>query len=582
MGHLDAWLDKALDSDSSAPQKEKKPKPKKRSNKQRSELKRKRNHKKVDHKRPSKQNHPKRNNPFKRFAGPKVDHKHTKAPIVKDKLRIITVGGLNEVGKNMTVLEYEDDIIIIDCGIEFPNDTMMGVDYVIPDTSYLEARKDRVRGVIITHGHLDHIGALPFVLPKLGFPPVYSTKLTDGFIEKRAEEFGQMKQMKNHVIHPDDVIKLGKFKCKFFRVMHSIPDSIAVDVDTPVGRVVHSGDYKFDETPHHNVDPAEVHKMEAIGKENILVFMSESTNALKPGHSVSEKEVGDALEKAVGNSTHRVIVATFSSQISRLQQIADTARKHNRKIFVSGRSMRNNIEIAIKHNYLKVPKGIFQDVKLYKKSNIPDHQALILTTGSQGEEVAALTRMAKGEHPHVKIKPNDTVIFSSSPIVGNERAIYNTFNKLTILGAHVIHNKIMDVHTSGHGNQDELARMINYIKPKYLIPIHGEYYMRTGLKHIAMERCNLSEDNIVMMVNGSVTEATKDGRVYKTNEQLPARYILIDGKGEGHMDSHVQKDRQIMAKNGIINVLLYVSKKSKKLRSRPEIISRGFMYTHER
>ncbi len=500
-------------------------------------------------------------------------------PILKGKLKVIPLGGLSEIGKNMMALEYENDIIIIDMGFEFPSEDLMGIDYVIPDVTYLEDNKKRIRGVILTHGHLDHIGGIPYILPKIGFPPVYGTKLTLGLVKKRTEEFKQEKQTQLRTINPSETIKLGRFACSFFRVAHSIPDAVGVVVDTPVGKVVHTGDFKFDENPARNQPKAETNKMEQLGKQNVLALFCESTNSLKPGHSMSEKDVGHALDEEVGKCKGRIIIASFSSQIGRIQQIIDAAQKHNRQIFVSGRSMENNIQIAANLGYLNLKKDLVKNIRRYKNKTA-DKDTLILTTGSQGEAVSALSRMANGEHAHVKVKKGDTIILSSSPIPGNELAINTIINNLTILGADIIHNEMKDIHTSGHGKQDELARMINYVKPQYLIPIHGEYFMRKGLAKLAQEKCRIPENRIIMLVNGDVLVAEK-GKVSKSKEKIETKYILIDGSGEGQVGSRVQVDRQIMAQNGVLVVLIYINKKSKKITKTPDVVSRGFIYMSE-
>lgn len=499
--------------------------------------------------------------------------------IQKGVLRIIPVGGLNEVGKNMMALEYENDIIIIDMGFEFPSDDLLGIDYVIPDVSYLEENKKRIRGIFITHGHLDHIGGISYILPKLDYPPIYATRLTCGLISKRAEEFKQVSLMKLHETDPKETIKLGQFQVDFFRVMHSIPDAVGIEVTTPVGKIVHSGDFKFDDNPPEGQAHADIAKMKALGDKNVLALFCESTNSLKEGHSMSESEVAKVLEKAIGDAPGRIIVASFSSQIGRLQQVINAAQKHNRKIYVSGRSMRQNIDIASKLGFLRQPKEMIRDIKKYKTKDNP-RETLILTTGSQGEPVSALTRMANGEHPHVQVRKGDTIILSSSPIVGNERAIYTVINSLAILGAHVIHNQTMDVHSSGHGKRDELKRMIDFVKPKYLVPIHGEYYMRQALAELATSRCNIPEDKIIMIENGNILEA-QNGQVKVAKETIETKYILIDGSGEGQMNSPVQTERQMMSQNGVLTVLIYITKKRKQLHKEPDVVSRGFMYMHE-
>lgn len=502
------------------------------------------------------------------------------AGIHHGKLRIIPIGGLNEVGKNMAILEYENDIIILDIGFEFPSEDMHGIDYVIPDVTYLEERKERIRGVVLTHGHLDHIGGLPYILPKLDFPPVYGAKLTLGLVEGRNEEFKLNKLVKTHLYGPDDVLKLGKFTVKFIRIMHSIPDAFTVVVETPEGSVIHTGDFKFDDNPARNIPQADLHKLEDLKNQNILALLCESTNALKPGHSISDAEVEANLDKVIGEAQGRVIISTFSSQIGRLQQIIDAAVKYKRKVYVSGRSMVNNIDITAKLGYIMMPDNFIQDIKKYKEKEVPAEQTLILTTGSQGEPSAALTRMANLDHQQVSMTKNDTVIFSSSPIPGNELAIFDVINKLCILGAKIIHNNMIKIHTSGHAYQDELVRMINYVKPKYLIPIHGEYFMRKSLMDLAVERCGIPEENVIMIGNGDIIEAEK-GKCTHVKEQIETKYILIDGHGEGSMDSYVQADRETMSQNGALVVMVYISRSSNKLKKEPDVVSRGFMYTHE-
>jgi ribonuclease J len=497
---------------------------------------------------------------------------------LKGKLKIIPLGGLDEVGKNMLVLEYEDDIIILDMGFEFPSEDMMGINYVIPDTSYLEANKKKIRGVVLTHGHLDHIGGIPYILPKLGYPPVYGTKLTMGLVKKRSEEFKQEKLAKFNVIHPDDKLRLGQFTCSFFRVVHSIPDSVGIVVDTPVGKIVDTGDFKFDDNPAGRQEKADIHKMEALGKQDVLALFCESTNSLKPGNSMDEIEVGKTIDKIVKETPQRLIVSSFSSQIGRIQQILDAAAKYGRKVFVSGRSMIDNIKISAELGYLDFPKDMVSDIKKYK--NTEDKNTLILTTGSQGEAISALSRMSKNEHAHIKIKKGDTIVLSSSPIIGNEKAINTIVNQLTILGANIINNELMDVHTSGHGKQEELAKMINYIKPKYLIPSHGEFFMRKALADMAYKKCNIRPEQVIIPRNGDIVIAEKN-RLYMSNEKADTKYILIDGTGEGQIGSNVQMDRGIMAQNGVLMVLIYISKKSKKTMKEPDVVSRGFVYMHE-
>ncbi|MFA7685809.1 MAG: RNase J family beta-CASP ribonuclease [Candidatus Gracilibacteria bacterium] len=528
---------------------------------------------------PQKNQSSKSRSPSQPLQSIKVKAKAEKrSPILPGKLKIIPLGGLNEVGKNMMVYEYEEDIIVVDMGLEFPSDDMLGIDYVIPDVSYLEENRKRIKGIIITHGHLDHIGGIPYILPKLDFPPVYSTRLTNGLIQKRIEEFHQEKQATLRVIDPDQPLKLGQFLFKFFRVAHSIPDSVGVVIETPIGKIVHTGDFKFDESLAGNQRPQDLDKMKALGSQNILALLSDSTNALKPGHTMSELEVGKTLENVVKNTKGRLIVASFSSLIGRIQQIIDYAQKYGRKIFVSGRSMNENIKIAIQLGFLKFPAGTVQDIKKYS-SKSEDDKTLILTTGSQGESISALTRIASNEHPHVKIKKGDTVVLSSSPIIGNERAIFSVVNNLCLLGADVIHNQIMDVHTSGHAYQEELKEMIKMVRPKYFIPVHGEYFMRKTHGNLANE-CGVPKDNVIMLQNGNILLAEKDKLTVSTST-IETKYVLIDGLGQGNVGSQVQIDRQIMSENGALIVLVNINKKTKRLTRTPDVVSRGFVYMHE-
>jgi len=498
--------------------------------------------------------------------------------ILKGKLKIIPIGGLDEVGKNMTAIEYENDIIVIDMGFEFPSEDLFGVDYVIPDISYLEENKKRIKGIFFTHGHLDHIGGVPYILPELDYPPIYATRLTMGLIRKRSDEFKQTKMMKMNVVDPKETIKIGAFTVNMFRVAHSIPDSVGFTIDTPVGKIVHTGDFKFDDAPARNLNKADIGKIEKLGTDNVLALLCESTNSTKEGHSMSEKKVGEVLDDVVGETKGRLIIASFSSQIGRIQQVLDSAKKHGRNVYVSGRSMRENINISAELGYLHFSGNLIQDIKKYKKD--ADNKTLILTTGSQGESVSALTRMANRDHPHVRVKKGDTIVLSASPIVGNEKAIFTVINNLIKLGATVIHNKIKDVHTSGHGKRDELKRMIDMVKPRFLVPIHGEYYMRHELGNMAMQELGFSEDRIVMIENGEVLVGSKD-KIVKSGEKVETKYILIDGTGQGQKGSDVQFDRQMMSENGALVILIHVSKNAGRLKKTPDIVSRGFIYMHE-
>ncbi len=558
MGKLDQWLKKNLsiaDSDTKNPQKNEK-KTFKKKNFYKKDQKDQKVHTKVQK--------------------PQKSHRPQKT---KGKLRIIPLGGLDEVGKNMMALEYGDDIIVIDMGFEFPSDDMLGIDYVIPDVSYLEENSKKIRGIVLTHGHLDHIGGIPYILPKLNFPPMYGTKLTMGLVDKKIEEFKLKNFTKAHTIDPDQTLKLGQFTVEFFRVAHSIPDAVGVIVTTPAGKIVHTGDFKFDDNPSGRQKKADIHKLEKLGREkNVLALFSDSTNALVPGHTMSEDQVGKTLEEIIKKVDKRLIIASFSSLIGRIQQILDYAQKYGRQVYVSGRSMRDNLEIARKLGFIQHPKGLVQDIRKYKDT--PDHKTLILTTGSQGESVSALTRISNDDHKNIKIKQGDTIVLSSSPIIGNERAIATVINRLCMKGAKVIHKQMMDVHTSGHGKRDELKRMIDLVKPKYFVPIHGEYFMRQGHALLAEEECNIPNQNIILIKNGDVLELGH-GKVEVSKEKVETKYILIDGSGEGHEGSQVQVDRQMMSENGTLVILINMTKNTGKLKGDPDVISRGFIYMHE-
>lgn len=510
----------------------------------------------------------------------KPNHNKTRKPAKGEfvnKVRIIPLGGLNEVGKNMMVIEYGRDIMIIDMGFEFPSEDMLGIDYVIPDISWLRERKDRIRGVILTHGHLDHIGGIPYMLPELGFPQLYGTKLTMGLVEKRVEEFGIQKDTVMNVIDPNDTIKLGQFTCNFFRVNHSIPDGVGVVVGTPEGNIVHTGDFKFDSTPADGIQ-ADYGKLEQIGKQNkATILFSDSTNAAKPGRTVSEKGIGETLEALIRDTDGRIIIASFSSLIGRIQQILTAAQKYKREVFLSGRSIIDNVAIAERLGYIKVPKGIIHDLR--KADRTPGKRALILTTGSQGESMSALTRISRNDHKNVKIKKGDTVVISATPIIGNERAISTVIDNLTQLGARVISNKIMDVHTSGHGSQEDLKMMINMVKPKYFSPVHGQYFMRSRHLELAIEE-GIPKERAIIIKNGNILEM-KAGKVTIAKEKADTNYILVDGRGMGDKGSRVLADRQMMAENGIIVANLRVRKNNKRLIGSVDFITRGFIYQTE-
>ena len=493
-------------------------------------------------------------------------------------LRIIPVGGLDEVGKNTMIMEYEDSIFLIDLGFQFPEADMLGVDYVIPDINYLKDKIHKIKGIVVTHGHLDHIGAIPYLLPKLNFPPIYAGKLTMGLIKKQLDEFGLTNQATLRTINWSDEIYFGKMKVSFFRVTHSIPDSCGLFIETPAGSVVHTGDFKIDLSPAGAQLPPEFAKIAGFGEKNVSIMMSDSTNAMKPGYTISERKIGHTLDKIISEANNRVIIASFSSQIGRIQQIIDAAVKYNKKIFLSGRSLIDNSLMAAELGYLKYPQGLIQDIKKSKKH--PPEKTIILTTGSQGEPVAALSRMALNEHAQVKIKKGDIVVLSSSPIPGNEMAVVRVINNLSRLGARVINNHVMDVHASGHGQQEDLKLMFTLVKPKYFVPIHGEYFMRKIHGEVMINDLGFARERMIMIENGDVLELRK-GELKSTGERIQTNYILVDGLGGGDIGSQVMMDRQILAENGVIVVTVPIDKDSGRLKGDVKVETRGFIYMEE-
>lgn len=495
-----------------------------------------------------------------------------------NKLRVIPLGGLEEIGKNITVFEYRDDIMVIDMGFQFPDEEMLGVDYILPDTTYLEENKEKLRGLVITHGHMDHIGAIPYIMPKKFNIPIYTGRLTAAMIKKRQEEFKYPKELNVKIVDPDkDIIKLGCFEIEFFRVNHNIPDGMGLRIKTPVGNIVYTGDFKFDHTP---VDekPTDFSKLAKYGGENVLVLFSDSTSVDKPGHSISEQEIGKNLKDIFTQVKGRMIVASFSSLISRIQQVIDAAAENGRKVAVVGRSMNDSVDIARDLQYLKIPKNTMIDVRQTK--GIPDDQLCIITTGSQGEELSGLMRMASGEHKQIKIKKGDTVILSSSPIPGNERSIVSMMDNLFREGANVIYNKLMDVHTGGHAHQEDLKLMLDLIKPKYLVPIHGERHKLVMHGTIATS-IGLPAENVLVADNGQIMEFDDKGFGQITKDKVSAGYVLVDGLGVGDVGNIVLRDRRVMAKDGIFTVILTIDRKTGRLVNSPDIISRGFVYMRE-
>ncbi len=497
----------------------------------------------------------------------------------KKTLRVFALGGLGEVGKNLYVFEYEEDILIVDMGFKFPDDEMLGVDYIIPDASYLEKRKDRIKGVLITHGHEDHIGGIPYLLPKLG-APIYAPKLTIGLIEGKLAEFPEARGVGLHVIDPEkDKLKLGSFEVEWFRVTHSIPDAVGVSVKTPLGRAIYTGDFKFDHSPLDDKN-VEIGKLAHFGDEGVLLLMSDSTGAETPGYSPSEKSLRKTFSRIFAeNKDNRIIIASFSSQINRIQMVIEAARENGRKLALSGRSLLKNVEIAVKLGYLNIQADLI--VRVEDISKMPDNRVCVMSTGSQGEAMSALSRMAAGSHKSIKIKQGDTIVFSSSPIPGNETAISAVIDDLYRRGANVIFDEKNGsrTHVSGHPGQEELKMMLSLVRPKYFFPVHGERHHLMHHKELAKE-VGVDSKNIFIMDNGDVLELGSFGARI-ADKKVPSGIILVDGLGIGDVGEIVLRDRKAMSTEGVFVVICTVDKKTGKLLTSPDIISRGFIYMRE-
>jgi len=517
--------------------------------------------------------------PEPRFTAQQVDPNYKSKFFYEPKLKIIPLGGVEETGgKNCMVIEYKNDILVIDMGHQFPDETMPGVDYVIPDVTYLEQNKSKIRGLLITHGHLDHIGAIPYIYERIGSPVIYGSPLSLGIIKSKLEEFGLDRAAKLSPIKAgEDVLQLGVFKVHSFKLTHSIPQAMGYHIETPEGAIVITGDFKFDHTPADK-KPVDFSALAQIGTTHPLVMLSESTNIDKPGVSISEREIENSLLSIMENAQNRIIVATFSTLISRVQQILNIAKKLDRKVCFVGRSMITTAEIAISLEALVLPKDTMIDVKDLNK--YPDNKVVIVCTGSQGEDNAALARIATGEHRQVKLKRGDLVILSSSPIPGNERAVSSLMDNLFRAGAQVIYQKLMDVHTSGHANQEDLKLMLALIKPKYLIPVHGERHKLMLHCRIAQDMGIVDEAHCLVGDDGQVIEFS-GGKGEVTNKRVPASYVMVDGLGVGDVGNIVLRDRKAMAQDGIFVVIVTVDHKNGQIVTSPDIISRGFIYMRE-
>jgi len=489
------------------------------------------------------------------------------------KLNIIPLGGLGEIGKNLTVFRSGQDIIVVDCGLKFPEDELLGIDVVIPDITYLKENRDLVRAIILTHGHEDHIGALPYVLKDLPVP-VYGTRLSLGILKQKLLEH-DLPDVDLRVIKPRDTIKLGCFKIEVFRVSHSIADAIGIALHTPAGIVVHTGDFKIDQTPIDG-EVMDFHKLAELGKQGVLVLLSDSTNAEKPGFTRSERVVGESFDETFRKADGRIIVATFASNVHRLQQAITMAEKYERRVVVIGRNMENVVRIANEMGYLQIPNGVLVD--LAEINRLPPERLVILTTGSQGEPMSALTRMAMADHRWVEIVPGDTVVISAIPIPGNEKLVARTIDLLFKQGAEVIYEAAAGMHVSGHANQEELKLMLNLTRPKYFIPIHGEF--RHLKKHAQMAQCvGIPPENIFVMDNGQVLEFTRE-KGYK-NGRVAAGRVLVDGLGVGDVGNIVLRDRKQLSEEGIMIVVVTINKETGMVMAGPDIVSRGFVYVRE-
>lgn len=493
-------------------------------------------------------------------------------------LRVFPLGGFEQVGRNCFVVEVESDLYIIDIGLQFPDEDMLGIDYLIPDLSGLHGRERDIKAILFTHGHLDHIGAVQHVLPQLHFPPCYGTKLTLAFVRKRLEEERLTSRARLNIVPYGKRTRIGKVEVEFLRVTHSIPDSAAIALHTPYGTIVHTGDFKFDLTPM-NEPPADFHRLAELGSKGVLALIADSTNALKPGFSKSEREISEILRDLIRDAEGRVIVSTFSSLLNRIQQVVNHAKEFNRKVFISGRSMETNIEIAENLGYLKAPRGLIRKLGPGIEK-FPDREVLIITTGSQGEEMASLSRMGLGTHRHIAVKQGDTVILSSNPIVGNERAVAKVINNLHLKGATVKTNNELALHVTGHGHSGDIQLMHRLVRAQHVLPEHGEPHMLAGHAEI-LQTLGYQTNQIHVLQNGDVLEFDRQRSARKSKTKIPVRDVIIDGKGTVGEGQRVLFDRKIMSGSGTVVVLFRIYSESKRLVADPDVISRGFLYGSE-
>ena len=498
----------------------------------------------------------------------------------KGELRIIPLGGLEEVGRNMTAFEFNrKEIIIIDVGLGYPYfEEMPGVDFTIPNVEYLEKNKDKILGILITHGHYDHIGAIPYLIERIGNPPIYATPLAKGIILKRQEDFPNQPKLEVHEIRKDKIkpFQIGSFFINYFHVNHNIPDSIGYFIQTPVGNIMHTGDFKIDFSPFFD-KPANLSRIVRLALKGVRLLMIDSTNACQPGFVASEKTIMENIESIFRKAQGRIIAATFASLLERIQQIVWLSAIYNRKVVLDGRNLKTNIEVARALKYLQAPRGIF--IKPEDSFRLPPHQVTIICTGSQAEEGSALMKIASGEHKYFKIIPGDTVIFSSSVIPGNERVIQELKDDLQKQGAKIYHYQMMDIHASGHAFADEISLFINLVKPEYLMPIHGHYFMLKAVEEIGLN-LGIPSEKIIVAQNGQVIKMTPE-KVFLTHERVPANIVYVDGLGVGDIEEVVIRDRQNLARDGFFTVYVAIDSRTGKLIKSPDIISRGFVYLRE-